>query len=237
LAIVVVAIALPMAALWREGIGAVSDPQTDVHSVAPQGATSARAELALSTGGLDLRAGTDDLMNGTFAYNVADWRPAISYAVADGVGRLRVTQGNGGLVLPWDAADANNAWDVRLSGAIPLALDVKVGAGRSDLMLADLDLTELDIALGSGTTTINLAGARERDLHGAIAVGAGPATVYLPRDTGVRVTVIAGAGEVVADGLERDGAAYVNDAYGTTPVALQLVVRSGAGDVNLVVAG
>lgn len=235
LAIGVVAITLPIAALWREGIGAVSDLQTDVRSVAPQGATSARVELVLGTGGLELRGGASGLMDGAFAFNVADWRPAIAYTIEDGVGRLRVAQGNGGLVLPWDAADANNAWDVRLSDAIPLDLDVALGAGRGTLMLDGLDLTEFDADLGSGATTIDLDGDRKRDLNATIAGGVGPTTIRLPRDISVRVTVIGDAGHVIADGLERDGAAYVNDAYGETPIALRLTVESGAGDINLVV--
>lgn len=236
LAIGMVAITLPIVALWREGIGAVSDLQTDVRSVATQGATSARVELVLGTGGLDLRGGAAGLMDGAFAFNVAKWRPAISYTVDDGVGRLRVAQGTGGVVLPWDAADVDNAWDVRLADALPLDLDLTLGAGPGTLLFDGLDLTNLTVKLGSGATTIDLAGDRTRDLHATILGGVGPTTMLLPRELGVRVTVIGGTGDVIADGLASDGASYVNDAYGQAPVALQLSVERGAGDINLVIA-
>jgi hypothetical protein len=234
LAIGLVLIALPIAALWREGIGAVSELQTDVRSVEPQGATSARVELALGTGGLELRGAAVGLMDGEFAFNVAGWRPTIDYAVANGAGHLRVAQGHGGVVLPWDVDDVDNAWDVRLADAFPLDLNVALGAGRSMLKLDGLDLTSLKIELGSGATTIDLSGDRRRDLHATITGGVGPTTIYVPRDIGVRVNVTSGAGQVIADGFERDGAAYVNDNDGNTPITLRLTIERGAGDINLV---
>jgi hypothetical protein len=57
--------------------------------------------------------------------------------------------------------------------------------------------------------------------------------VQLPSEIGVRVNAEGGLGQINAEGLQREGDAYVNDAYGDSDVTLDVDVRGGVGQINL----
>ena len=63
--------------------------------------------------------------------------------------------------------------------------------------------------------------------------------LHLPRDVGVRVRIQSSSGDISADGMkleseDRDGSLYVNDAFGSSPVTLQIDIESSSGDVTLI---
>jgi hypothetical protein len=60
--------------------------------------------------------------------------------------------------------------------------------------------------------------------------------VRLPRDVGVEVHAKGGIGEVRPGELKKEGDAYVNDAYGKSPVTLRVNVEGGIGEINLELA-
>ena len=58
----------------------VGETREDHEAVPLQGATGASVEIGFGAGELSVRAGeSDNLLSGTFLYNVADWAPEISY--------------------------------------------------------------------------------------------------------------------------------------------------------------
>jgi hypothetical protein len=65
----------------------------------------------------------------------------------------------------------------------------------------------------------------------------GRATIRLPRDVGVHVVARGGIGAINASGFQKQGDAYVNDAYGKSPVTLQIEVEGGVGEINLELGG
>ncbi len=237
--------------LERVSVGAL---RSESISVEREGAEQARATISMGAGELDVRRGTDALMAADFTYNVAAWRPEVSYSVADGQGRLTVRQPNTEQISI--RGSTRQEWDIRLSDEIPLDLRIEAGAGRQELDLAGLQLTALDVKLGAGSATVDVsdnatltrldldmgAGDVEVDLDGPwaqntevrIQGGVGEVTLRLPRDTGVRVTVTRGIGEVYTTNLRRDGSnVWVNDAYGESDVALDINIRAGVGRVTL----
>jgi hypothetical protein len=74
---------------------------------------------------------------------------------------------------------------------------------------------------------VDLTGAYEQDLTATIEGGVGEATVRLPSEVGVRVSAEGGLDEINAEGLQREGEAYVNDAYGDSDITLDVDVRGG----------
>jgi hypothetical protein len=50
---------------------------------------------------------------------------------------------------------------------------------------------------------------------------------------GVRVQAEGGLGKINAGGFQREGKAYVNDAYSDSDVTLNVDVRGGVGTINL----
>ncbi|MDQ5810207.1 MAG: cell wall-active antibiotics response protein, partial [Actinomycetota bacterium] len=72
-----------------------------------------------------------------------------------------------------------------------------------------------------------------RDLSAVVRGGAGELTMLLPSQIGVRVNAETGLGRINADGLRKQGNAYVNDAYGDSEVSLEVRVSGGVGQINL----
>src|SRR5215210_8287227 len=54
----------------------------DAKLVDPEYATSARAQLKMGAGELNLTGGAGKLMEADFSYNVSDWKPKVSYDVS-----------------------------------------------------------------------------------------------------------------------------------------------------------
>src|ERR671921_2827215 len=86
-------------------------------SVDPENATTARTQLKMGAGELNLTGGADQLLEGDFSYNVADWKPEVSYDVSGDEGELVVRQGGSrGSNL---TGETRNEWDIRLNDELP----------------------------------------------------------------------------------------------------------------------
>ena len=102
-----------------------------------------------------------------------------------------------------------------------------------NLDLDSLTLTGLNLDVGAGTTTVDLTGGWERDLSAVVRGGAGEVTLLLPSQMGVRVNAGTRLGRIKADGLRKQGEAFVNDAYGGSDATLQVDITGGVGQINL----
>jgi hypothetical protein len=200
-------------------------------SVEPENAQSARAQLEMDAGELNLTGGADKLMEADFSYNVPDWKPKVSYDVSGKKGEILVTQGsaNGDNL----SGGARNEWDIGLNDEVPTDLVVRLGAGGSDLDLDSLTLTGLDLRMGAGKTIVDLSGDYARDFDASIVSGVGGATLLLPSEVGVKAKAEGGLGGIDAEGLKKVGGAYINDAYGESDVNLSIDVKGGVGKINL----
>jgi hypothetical protein len=210
---------------------AVGEMQRDSQKVQPENAQTVRAHLKIGAGELNVSGGADALMEAEFAYNVADWKPDVSYDVSGDTGQLSVEQGSGQDVRP--GGDARNEWDVLFSDEMPTDLRVQMGAGESSLDLDSLTLTGLDLQMGAGKTTVDLTGDYTSDFDASIQGGVGEATVMLPSEVGVRARAEGGLGNINAKGLKKEGDSYVNEAYGSSDVTLEVDVQGGVGQINL----
>jgi len=74
----------------------VGEMQHESRTIQPESAQSVRANLMMGAGELQVVGAADALMEADFSYNVADWRPRVSYEVAGNTGELSVKQGSGG---------------------------------------------------------------------------------------------------------------------------------------------
>jgi hypothetical protein len=200
-------------------------------SVDPKNAQSAHAQLKMGAGELNLTGGADQLMEGEFSYNVADWKPKVSYDVSGKKGELVVKQGSaegGGL-----SGGARNEWDITMNDEVPTELMVQLGAGESDLDLDSLTLTGVDLKMGAGKSTVDLTGDYAKSFDASIQGGVGEATVLLPSEVGVKAKAVGGLGKINATGLKKVGDSYVNDAYGESDVNISVDVKGGVGEINL----
>jgi hypothetical protein len=209
----------------------VGEMQHESRTIQPESAQSVRANLMMGAGELQVVGAADALMEADFSYNVAHWRPRVSYEVAGNTGELSVKQGSGGGVRL--GGDARNEWNVRFNDAVPIDLRAQMGAGESDLDLDSLTLTGLTLEMGAGRTTVDLTGDYKQDFDASIRGGVGQATVLLPSEVSVRARAQGGLGKINAEGLQREGDSHVNDAYGSSDVTLDVDVQGGVGEINL----
>src|SRR5215212_4096488 len=209
----------------------VGKVQEESKSVDPKNAQTARTQLKMGAGELNVTGGADQLMEADFSYNVSEWKPKVSYDVSGKKGELLVEQGGTeGVHLD---ADGRNEWDISMNDEVPTDLVVRLGAGESDLDLDSLTLTRVDVRMGAGKTTVDLSGDYTRDFAATIEGGVGQATVLLPSEIGVKAKAEGGLGKINAKGLKKVGDSYVNDAYGESDTNLSVDVKGGVGEINL----
>ncbi|HEV2287452.1 MAG TPA: toast rack family protein [Candidatus Acidoferrales bacterium] len=208
--------------------------QTQNISVPPGAAKSVRAHLQMGAGELAISGGSSRLLDGTIEYNVPEWKPDMTYSVSDGEGSLRLAQ-------PESSHSAMGGvkynWNLHFNNAIPLDLTIEMGAGDSNLNFSGMILRSLDVKMGAGESRIDFTGNWKQNLNATLQAGVGEAHLKLPREVGVRVSVQGGLGEVDAPDFKRDGSDYVNDAYGKSPVTLDIRIAGGIGEVHLELAG
>jgi len=211
----------------------VGELQTETRSVKLGDAKTVRAEIRMGAGEMKLAGGARELLEADFSYHAARWKPEVEYSVSGTRGLLIVRQpeGSRGPMGP-----SHYQWDLRFNNKVPLELNVHLGAGKSELSLGSLALTNLQLETGVGETVVDLTGDWKNDLEAHIKGGVGKATVRLPRDVGVEVHAKGGIGEVRPGELKKEGDAYVNDAYGKSPVTLRINVETGIGEINLELA-
>jgi hypothetical protein len=205
--------------------------QNESRSVELGDAGSARVEISMGAGNLQVTGGAAKLMEADFTYNVAKLKPEVGYAR----GTLVVSQPDiAGLPVLEDIGDFRNEWDLRLQKNVPMDLSVEIGGGTSDLRLAGLSLTRLAVKVDAGTSTVDLNGDWRHDLEATIDASAADMTVLLPSDVGVRLVVDPGAAVIEAPGLQLEGNVYTNAAYGLSGSTLQVDVTAGIGRIGLV---
>jgi len=96
-----------------------------------------------------------------------------------------------------------------------------------------MEVTDLQLKMGAGQVELDLTGPRKSDLNVEIKGGIGQATIRVPRDVGFNARAAGGLGSISAEGLQKDGNEYRNDAYGKTPHKIRLDVEGGIGEIEL----
>jgi hypothetical protein len=204
--------------------------QTESQSVELGNAAAVRVEIDFGAGELVMAGGAEKLLEADFTYNVDRLRPEVTYADGTLVVRQPPTDG---LPVLQGITDFRNEWDLRLYNEVPMDLTVKMGAGTSDLQLAELSLTGLDISLGAGAYTVDLSGDWARNLDVTIDAGATDLSLRLPADVGVRVEIEDGPHTVDAPGLTQSEGVFTNAAYGVSEVTLRVELDAGPGQIRL----
>lgn len=189
----------------------------------------------VSVGTLVVEGGAEGLLEASFSYNVAEWRPEIEYSEAGSRGVLRVTQPEaGGKRVP---NGAKNRWTLALGDDVPVSISLDMGVGEARLELSSLTLTELDVDQGVGRLIVDLTGERTGDMDVDIDGGVGEAILRIPSDVGVRVDGDMGIGSFSAPGLTKRDGVYVNDAYGSTDATIDIRIDAGIGSIRIEVGG
>jgi hypothetical protein len=218
------------AALALTGCTDMGDLTTDSKTIEAAGAETVEVNINMGAGELQVSGGAQALMEGDFTYRARRRPPEVDYRVAGTKGFLNIRHRRGGAVV---FGSSRNEWNIRLNSRIPADLKVNLGAGKSRLELADLDLRSLTIDMGVGEMRLDLRGRHERNLDVTIDGGVGSGTIFLPREVGARVRVDGGIGSVDAHEFSKNGRVYTNEAYGKSPLTIDVSIDAGIGSIDL----
>jgi hypothetical protein len=220
---------------------AAGDVMTEDKAVETQGAQSARVELRMGAGKVTVRGGASDLMNATFSYNVPAWKPIVDYVVTNNKGSLL-------------SAKYRYDWDIRLNSSTPIDLEVKTGAGTTNLDLSDMmvrtltvdagassavikgsptAMTSMDVKTGVGSVNIDLTGDWKNSATVHVDGGVGSIKLVVPSNVGVTVEAKRGVGSISIPGFTQDGNTYRNAAYGSSAITLSINLNVGVGSVTI----
>lgn len=218
--------ALMVAAWAPEGIDA-QEWRTMAVSRQAADESSLDVELRHAAGVLRLEpAGGRTLYSMELRYDEDSFEPVAEF---DGR-RLELGIEGTGRDLRINSDDNQARMDVALSRQVPLELSLAFGAGRAEVELGGLRLTDLEIETGASETLMEVSAPnRERLRHARIAVGAAQFTGRkLGNLNADRFEVEAGVGEVVLDltgEWERDTSIEVQMGLGS----LELRIPEGLG--------
>ncbi len=192
-----------------------------------------RVNLNMGAGNLNVSSGaTGKFLDGTLIYNIDSWKPVVRYSTSAGHGVLSVEQPGSNHSNIGNHLE--NEWNLRLANDIPTDLSVRFGAGDAKLKLGALSLRSVEVEMGVGQLDLDLRGAPQRDYDVRIRGGVGEANVRLPRDVGVSAEARGGIGSIHTEGLRREGAHWINDAYDRAKTTIHLDVQGGIGAINLI---
>jgi hypothetical protein len=204
---------------------------SETRTVALDGATRAEVKVDMGTGELRLHgAAQSPLLEASFEFNRERNRPEVDYRLFGDKGILEVRHARRRGI---NFGTTRNRWDLVLGDAVPLDIAIDLGAGRSEIDLRGLDLERVEIDMGVGEMELDLRGPHKADLLVKIDGGVGSGKIALPSEVGVRVKVDGGLGSVDAHGLTKQAGAWVNDAYGQSPVTIEVDIDAGIGSLDL----
>lgn len=201
-------------------------------SIDLQGAKTVNIHVQMPAGQLRLDGGANKLLSADFHYDGWQGDPQVNYTVTDGQGDLEITQNGNSAHF----GNNYNDWKLQLGSKAPTDLKLDLGAGQAWVRPNGLDLSELEVHMGAGQLDLDLTGMKPSNLQADIEGGVGQARIHLPKDEGVRVFASGGIGAVNADGLTRQGDAYVNAAYGKSSQNIEMTVHGGVGEIDLIEA-
>ena len=226
-----------MLALWLASLACnaipttrINDLRTETQTIRLDSATSADVHIEFGAGELTVGGGSSNLMDGTFRYNVDEWKPVIDYHENGAVGSLTVSQQGDSVPV---GNTVTNEWDIQLSDEVSLDLHINTGAGTSELNLNSLELNNLEVVSGAGITHIDLTGNWQHDVKVSIHGGVGEIVVRLPADIGVAVKMDTALVSVETNNLNKGSDGYTNAAYGSTTNTLTMDLQAGVGTVRL----
>ncbi len=190
-------------------------------------------KVRFGAGNLVIQGGSTEWMDGTFDYKRKKVLPHVSYKSKRGTGVLIVEQKS--TLFGFSRKNLSSQWDIQLSTDIPIDLNVDMGVSSATLDLKGIQLKKLTIDSGVSDSTIDLSGEWQKDFQAKVNLGVGDVTLLLPKQTGLKLTVDKGLGSIdMKDFTELSNGVYVNDAYETEDISIDIQMDVGVGNVKLI---
>lgn len=181
---------------------------------------SARVEIRMGGGTLELSGGSSALVSGTIEYNVEGWEPRVERS-GDSV---RIRQSFRNAPLPNRRDEIINHWDLQL-GDTPVDLDIEAGAYNGTLDLSGIPITRLEINSGASSSEVRFDSPNPESMSS------------LTYQTGASNVSLTGLSNANFSTMDFTGAAgdYTLDFSGEIQQEATVNIQGAVGDVELIV--
>lgn len=205
---------------------------TETISQPLEGAKQAQVILDAGVAQLNLSAAhnPDKLIEGTIRVSKRA-KLKVTYERKGDVGKFKLKQKSRSFAF-LSFGKRNPKWELKLTKAIPIALEVNTGVGQSDLDLSGMQITSLDMDTGVGQTSVTLPaqGNLKVDMDGGI----GEVIIRIPETLAARIQAKSGIGSVSVSGpFKREGNDWTSDNYETATQKADLNVSGGIGSIDI----
>lgn len=208
-------------------------------SVPLQGASAASLRLEMGIGDLNLHAldsepGRSNFAGGTLQYYQNYGAPNKNISPGSSLD-VDLSQNDKGFNLGFLTDGPRPSWDIGLSGAVSVSLNVESGTGNVVLDLSSTKLTDLHIDAGTGNMSVTLpspTGQSSVEING----GTGNIELLLPAGVAARLTVDTGLGKVTVDpSFAKSGEdTYSTPNYsGETANRYDIQIDGGVGNISV----
>jgi hypothetical protein len=198
------------------------------------GARSGNISVTMGAGEITLTGGARDpvLMEASVFSQSPEWQPDFLSVLDNSTKTVRMTD-KGHTGKAWFPMDSPNSWEIRLTDAVPVALDVKIGAGDCRLNLGTINLTSLTVHAGAGDTEIDFSRYHGGRFDAIIMQGIGDLSLRLPASGNTRIMLDQGVGDIAGSGYQMNNGAYVTPGFNPALPVNEITVKQGVGDVRL----
>lgn len=193
-------------------------------------ASQANIKLDMGAGELIVRGGAQDLVNGNLSYTAPGWKPGVHTSNDGTHTTVEIGEPEGVHFGP----HMHYRWDLQINDQPRVDLEVNCGAGKARLELGSLTLQNVRVNMGAGQVDLDLRGRPAQDYDVHVSGGVGQATVWLPRDVGIRADAHGMLGSIDVVGLEKNGDHYENALYDHSKVNLHITVDGAIGQIRLI---
>lgn len=237
----VLTLALLAGIVWLFWTGILPRQPTTTEKVnqALDGATRAEVVIAPAVGTLHLEplAASDDLVSGTI-HPLRGEQVKREFTMQDGTAKFALrSEGAFGPFIPFAGGWGGRwEWDLGLNPGVPLALEVSMGTGQSELDLSGLQVSGLDVNMGLGQTTVVLPD--EGRFQVKIDAAVGQTIVVIPAGLEARIRVSTGiAGRQLPAGYRQQDDVYISPGYAAAEDRVDLEVSQAIGNISIQHAG
>jgi hypothetical protein len=193
-------------------------------------ATLTRVRVTMGAGELEMRGGSNKLLEADFTYNVAAWKPSVVHTSKGSESELTIAQASEMSAT----GQTENRWELVLNNGMPLDVSVQLGAGEAKLALGSLNLRNVGLRMGAGEMDMDLRGTPTTSYKVNVRGGVGSATIRLPSTVAISATASGGIGDIKMEGLEKRGDRWINPRAESSPVTIDVEAFGGVGEIRVI---
>jgi hypothetical protein len=199
-------------------------------SIDLQGASSAALKVSHGAGELKIHSGANanELARGSFMGRLDHKANRNGDQL-----QVRMRPAKDVMNFPFFGPHSQLDWDVALNANIPIALNLNLGANKSEIDLRDMNITDLDLDTGASETKLTLPskGRFKADLN----LGAASLEVIVPDGLAARIRASIGAANLKMDEARfpRSGAYYQSPSFDSAVDAVDILINAGAASINV----